>query len=330
MTNACLSECWLCASFAPLRVRFSSSSSRLVFFVAVRRRHGVFCISFSCCCNGLGANRGRRRGQCSSVAVLYGNGSAEVDRAFQNVFAHFANEFDYDLYGHAMTDFEAGLARYTGSAVFGGHASGAVLPDRDKGVLPRAVANVRGVAAFPGGTVGAVFDLSGRARGPASAGLVAPFALSTQALSTGMGLVQAAIATMVHVVPPLVPPPAWNNQPLSCVPMVSGHNCFGSVMYPITMADFMLADVTDSMLDGYVASFPALYAKKVCKTSDAMYKSCFSAYMAMMCASMFPRCTTPQSRDEIMPVDGSVPVCLHMCVLASFPWKRLRGFFLEW
>ena len=93
----------------------------------------------------------------SSVAVLYGNGSAEVDRAFQNVFAHFANEFDYDLYGHAMTDFEAGLARYKGSAVFGGHASGAVLPHCDKGVLPRAVANVRGVAAFPGGTVGAVF-----------------------------------------------------------------------------------------------------------------------------------------------------------------------------
>ena len=56
----------------------------------------------------------------SSVAVLYGNGSAEVDRAFQNVFAHFANEFDYDLYGHAMADFEAGLARYKGSAVFGG------------------------------------------------------------------------------------------------------------------------------------------------------------------------------------------------------------------
>ena len=260
----------------------------------------------------------------SSVAVLYGNGSAEVDRAFQNVFAHFANEFDYDLYGHAMTDFEAGLARYKGSAVFGGHASGAVLPHCDKGVLPRAVANVRGVAAFPGGTVGAVFgfdlgkrlfDLSGRARGPASAGLVAPFALSTQALSTGMGSVQAAIATMVHVVPPLVPPPAWNNQPLSCVPMVSGHNCFGSVMYPITMADFMLADVTDSMLDGYVASFPALYAKKVGKTSDAMYKYCFSAYMGMMCASVFPRCTTPQSRDEIMPVGGSVPVCLHMCVL---------------
>ena len=130
-----------------------------------------------------------------------------------------------------------------------------------------------------------------------------------------MGLVQAAVATMVHVVPPLVPPPAWNNQPLSCAPMASGHNCFGSVTHPITMADFMLADVTDSMLDGYVASFPALYAKRVGKTSESMYKSCFSAYMGMLCASVFPRCTTPQSRDEIIPVGGSVPVCLHTCVL---------------
>ena len=53
---------------------------------------------------------------------------------------------------------------------------------------------MRGVAAFPGGAVGSVFgfdlgkrlfDPSEHARGPASAGLVAPMALSTQALSTG-------------------------------------------------------------------------------------------------------------------------------------------------
>ena len=54
---------------------------------------------------------------------------------------------------------------------------------------------------------------------------------------------------------PLIPPPTWNNEPLTCgldgfvcwrirfpmtfarvflsVPMVSGHNCFGSVLYPV-------------------------------------------------------------------------------------------------
>ena len=263
-------------------------------------------------------------GNASGIAVLYKNGSAEVDSAFRNAFGHFADEFDYDMYGRASAEMEAGLARYASAHSVGGRALGAVAPHCDTGVELMTLPNVRGVAAFPGGTVGSVFgmdwgkrlfELGQRAQGPASAALVAPFALSTQALSTGMGLVQAAIATMVHVVPPLVPPPAWHNQPLSCVPMASGHNCFGSVMYPITMADFMLADVTDSMLDGYVASFPALYGRRVGKTSDAMYKSCFSAYMGMMCASVFPRCTTPQSRDEIMPVGGSVPVCLHTCVL---------------
>ena len=260
----------------------------------------------------------------SSVAVLYPNGTAELGDAFRQVFGHFARSFDYDLYGRFEEDFGAGLETYKQSTVFAQYAHGSVAPHCDVGVVPASVASVRGVAAFPGGAVGSVFgfdlgkrlfELSGHARGPASAGLVAPMALSTQALSTGMGLVQAALAAMVHVVPPLVPPPAWNNQPLSCVPMASGHNCFGSVLYPITMADFMLADVTDSMLDGYIASLPGLYAKKVGKTSDAMYKSCFSAYMGMMCSSVFPRCTSPQSRDEIIPVGGSVPVCLHMCVM---------------
>jgi hypothetical protein len=271
----------------------------------------------------------------ASVAVLFRNGTAELDDAFRRVFGHFARSFDYDLYNRFAADFEAGLDTYKQSAVVTQFAHGSVAPHCDLGVVPTSVAAVRGVAAFPGGAVGSVFgfdlgkrlfDLSEHARGPASAGLVAPMALSTQALSTGMGLVQASLAAMVHVVPPLVSPPAWNNQPLSCVPMASGHNCFGSVLYPITMADFMLADVTDSMLDGYVASFPALYTKRVGKTSDAMYKSCFSAYMGMMCSSVFPRCTTPQSRDEIIPVGGNAPVCLHMCVM---PLVMCPGFWVD-
>ena len=45
-------------------------------------------------------------------------------------------------------------------------------------------------------------------------------------------------------------------------------------MYPITMSDFVLADVTDAMLDGVIAGFPNTYASKVGKTSNAMYKTC--------------------------------------------------------
>ena len=39
------------------------------------------------------------------------------------------------------------------------------------------------------------------------------------------------------------------------------------------MADFLVADVTDSMLDGVISGFPNTYASKVGKTSDAMYKA---------------------------------------------------------
>jgi len=40
---------------------------------------------------------------------------------------------------------------------------------------------------------------------------------------------------------------------------------FALTRYPITLADFLIADVTDSMLDGYIAGFPNTYATKVGK-----------------------------------------------------------------
>ena len=48
---------------------------------------------------------------------------------------------------------------------------------------------------------------------------------------------------------------------------------FGVYFIQITMADFVIADVTDSMLDGIISGFPNTYATKVGKTSDAMYKA---------------------------------------------------------
>ena len=39
------------------------------------------------------------------------------------------------------------------------------------------------------------------------------------------------------------------------------------------MADFVIADVTDSMLDGVIAGFPNTYASRVGKTNDEMYKA---------------------------------------------------------
>jgi hypothetical protein len=160
-----------------------------------------------------------------------------------------------------------------------------------------------------------LFDLSAGVQSPASTGLLSGLTLAKQGLSMGAGLMQSVVSAMVHIVPPLIPPPVWNNQPLPCAPMVTGHNCFGAVLYPITMADFVIADVTDSMLDGVIDGFPNTYATKVGKTSDAMYKACFASYMSMHCSSIFPRCTAPQSNDEPIPVGGRVPMCFHLCIL---------------
>merc|ERR1712048_76005 len=141
----------------------------------------------------------------------------------------------------------------------------------------------------------------------------------------GAGMIQAVISAMVHIVPPLIPPPVWNNMPLPCAPMVTGHNCFGAVLYPITLADFLLADMTDKVMDGYIAGFPDTYAAKVGKTSDAMYKACGSAFLTMHCSAIFPRCSMPFARDEAIPGMGRVPLCFHLCIL---PLVMCPGFWI--
>mmetsp|Transcript_18987 Transcript_18987/g.60374 ORF Transcript_18987/g.60374 Transcript_18987/m.60374 type:complete len:320 (-) Transcript_18987:113-1072(-) len=221
----------------------------------------------------------------------------------------------------------------------GAYSSYSYFPDRphcDRGdIRPARPVPMEGPAAFPGGAVKKAFgsdlsrlmyDLASRAKGPASAGQLAPLALATQSAGVGAGLVQAVVSAVLHTVPPLIPPPAWNNKPLFCLPMLTGHNCLGAVLYPITMSDFVLADVTDAMLDGVIAGFPNTYASKVGKTSNAMYKTCFSAYMSMHCSSVFPRCTEPQSRDEPQPLVGRVPMCLHLCI---FPLVMCPGFWVN-
>ena len=69
-------------------------------------------------------------------------------------------------------------------------------------------------------------------------------AIAMQGLGVGMGMVQSSasprsglylvvsvgwtccivpvLASVLDTVPPLIPPPAWNNQPLPCAPMLTG------------------------------------------------------------------------------------------------------------
>lgn len=260
----------------------------------------------------------------------------DLQRAFDTLYANLNSTFDYQAFDRTVALFQEGVKRYQGTDAYTAYAQLPTRPHCDLGVAPApAPPHVGGFAAFPGGITQKAFGsdfaksveaLSKQAEGPEAARLVSAAALRTQNLNLGMGMIQSMLAAMVHTVPPLIPPPVWNNQPLPCAPMVTGHNCFGAVLYPITMADFVLADVTDSMLDGVIAGFPNTYASKVGKTSDEMYKACFASYMSMHCSSIFPRCSLPQSREEAMPIGGRVPMCLHLCVV---PLVMCPGFWVD-
>jgi len=151
-------------------------------------------------------------------------------------------------------------------------------------------------------------------------------ALLLQATDTALGFVQTVVATAITVIPPQVPPPVWNNMPFPCLPMVTGHNCFGAILYPITAADFAIADVTDAAMDGLLEGFPTTYRKKVGKTSDDAYTLCGMTYFTMHCSALFPKCDHPQAFEEFMPRIGRVPMCMHMCVL---PLVTCPGFWVD-
>lgn len=69
--------------------------------------------------------------------------------------------------------------------------------------------------------------------------------LQKAALDQAKGVLQTAVAIAATDVPP-----AAYGQNAPCVPMVTGHNCFGAVLYPITFGDSVMADVSDSKVCG--------------------------------------------------------------------------------
>ena len=265
--------------------------------------------------------------------------NTRVASEFEKAYNDFLASFDVEAYDQLLTDLEkVGLANFQSSKAFNAYRTVPGQPHCDRGDVSPAVMkalSTKGISPYPGGSISRVFGfdlgkmlfkLSEKATGPASATGGMAGVLAAQGLAQGAGLLQSIVATAAAVVPPLVSPPAWNNQPLTCMPMVTGHNCFGAVLYPITMADFIMADVTDATLDGYIAGFPNTYATKVGKTSDAQYKMCFASAMSMMCGSLFPRCASAQSHNELSPVNGRVPMCFMSCIstLVMCP-----GFWLE-
>jgi len=238
-----------------------------------------------------------------------------------------SSAFDESLYGGSLRVLQSGSQKRLLPS-YALHKPAHVGPHCDLG---SSAASQKGaaLAQHPGGATQRklgkdfaqqILALSEQARGARGASLVLPTFLARQGVELGAGMVQAMAAAAVHILPPLIPPPAWTNQPLPCAPMVTGHNCFGAVLYPITMADFVIADVTDTVMDGYIDGFPNTYASKVGSTDDATYKGCFASYMSLQCSSLFPRCLGPG------PLSGQrTPTCLHLCVI---PLVMCPGFWI--
>ncbi|KAL8437353.1 hypothetical protein ACSSS7_000948 [Eimeria intestinalis] len=87
-----------------------------------------------------------------------------------------------------------------------------------------------------------------------------------------------------------------------------GRNCFGSVLYPITIPDFLSADVTDSVMEGVIGSATA-YLGMYWSATNALNPQPWSPNLkADVCsASIFPRCWQPSDPLYDIPDDLFVP-----------------------
>lgn len=204
------------------------------------------------------------------------------------------------------------------------------LPHCDKGQKGNPGSKEVG-AKYPGGAVRGAFgfDLSKWLMGLLSkaqseAGSQAPGLqnMAMMGMMMVMGFVQSVAGTITDIVPPLIPPPVWINQPLPCLPMITGSNCLGSVLYPISAPDFISANVADSVMSGVISSFPSKYVSKVGKTSQSQYRICATAYLGMYCASIFPICWMPLGLREAQ----TFPICFPQCLATLI---ACPGFWLD-
>ena len=150
---------------------------------------------------------------------------------------------------------------------------------------------------------------SGPSASAGSAGIV-----SMVGIMMVKSMVQATVATGISLVPPMIPPPVWNLMPFPCVPVINAPVCFGAVLYPITFADAVISDNSDSMLTGIMQEFRSTFKTRAGEQPNSVYQKCFKAYMSMYCSSIFPMCTAIQGRDEMIPFIGRVPMCFTSCL----------------
>jgi hypothetical protein len=129
-------------------------------------------------------------------------------------------------------------------------------------------------------------------------------------------MTMTVLSLAASTIPQMTPPPVWNLQPFPCVPLLTGKNCLGAVLYPITFSDGLLAMRTDQALDQAIQDFPNLFNERTqgYPYPYETYVKCFQAYMSLQCGAQFPMCSTIQAREDLTPFGGKVPVCIDTCI----------------
>jgi hypothetical protein len=252
--------------------------------------------------------------------------TVDLNKVVRDVYTAFDKSFPHRHFNGFVQQWEESLSKYantTASTAYETVEGQARCPVAEIPEHVMAATQAKRVTPFEGGASVPVLGMSlvenmnkqlATAKGPAAAQVPGIAMLAKAAIMQVKGVLQTVAAIVATDVPPTIPAPAWNNMPFPCMPMVTGHNCFGAVLYPITIGDFILADVTDSALDGVVASFPSYYRSHIGATNAATYQTCFNAYMSMQCANAFPTCTTVQAGQAEVPFLGRGPMCFLHCV----------------
>ncbi|KAF8822966.1 hipothetical protein, partial [Cardiosporidium cionae] len=174
------------------------------------------------------------------------------------------------------------------------------------------------------------------------------------------GFIQSIAATIVDIVPPMIPPPVWINRQLiylwQTTTMPSNAD---SVLYPVSMPEFVTADFMLQILT-IGGSFPAKYAAKVGKTSEAQYRIWFvcrhlrsqqkchglsrfilvrhnqevvsiNPQLIVCSASIFPICWMPFASTQThnnagLEAASTFPVCFPQCIAILF---ACPGFWID-
>ncbi|KAK2197231.1 hypothetical protein BdWA1_000230 [Babesia duncani] len=216
--------------------------------------------------------------EVDELSKIFKDGSEKHKESFNTLLEHATRSFDVKGYKWMMDNglfsiykFKCAVTNNSSTMRFTQAISHPLFnkPHCDKGRWVSPTNTFNGMnAKFPGGPLRGTsgYDLtrwmSGmfeHVRTPASAMEPGLANIKVQAFHQVKGTLQSVIAVMVDLIPPML-----LGMPLPCLPMLTGQNCLGSVLYPIPAADFTMAD---TRVQGTMTSWVFLHG--LYNTTDA-------------------------------------------------------------